>query len=305
MTGEKSPDTTAAEPSDATVAIDLERESNRRTGDGEPWREEPLEYGYRSALLTPIEYGEFRYGTLTAYGDRSGLFDDRVRSRCRHLATVAGHATVALERKRALLSESGVELELVVRDEDDPLLATAHHLETEITVGTVVPGSSGGSTVYCTTALDDADGDDGADSLAGVDSICRIGTDSGVELVVREETIADRIAEHGGALRSIEPAGDRTRLVVELPNTIAVRGFVRMLERSYRGETGRQTRTHWVRRSASVVRRRVAGPTLGSTASHARDGVLQRLLRVARESTGEEVAGCSVSLSRRSAGTHG
>ncbi|MWV38241.1 bacterio-opsin activator domain-containing protein [Natrialba sp. INN-245] len=287
VAGENPSDTTAAEPSDATAVIDLESESNRRTGDGEPWLEEPLEYGYRSALLTPIEYGEFRYGTLTAYGDRPGLFDDRVRNRCRHLATVTGHATAALERKRALLSESGVELELVVGDEDDPLLATAHHLETEIVVRTVVPRSSGGSTIYCTTALDDAD----ADSLAGVDSIRRIGTDSGVELVVREETIAERIAEHGGALRSIEPADDRTRLVVELPNTIAVRGFVRMLERSYRGVK-------------LVARRERPGSDARSRSFDAelRDRLSDRQLRTLetayysgffewpRESTGEEVA---------------
>ncbi|WP_049923657.1 bacterio-opsin activator domain-containing protein [Halopiger djelfimassiliensis] len=203
------------------------------------WRRQALERGFRSVLSVPIEHDEFLYGTLTVYADRPSAFDSDARLALEHLAAIAGYVIESIERKRALLSDSVTELEIVLRDESEPLSTVARRLAQRLDVRTVVPRSSGGSTVYCTVPKVDEDAFRNAiDTTAAVETVRFVGNGrdgSPVELVLDESTIAETIAAHGGVLRTVRPVDDRTRIVLELPSTVDVRSFVRMLERTHPG----------------------------------------------------------------------
>ncbi|WP_408957937.1 bacterio-opsin activator domain-containing protein [Natrinema sp. 74] len=240
------PTATAATTLTPAVLEDLAPDGARRSDasarrsetDGDrSWRHRLLERGFRSALSVPITAGEVRYGTLTAYADRPSAFDDRTKRACDHLAGIAGEAIAAIETTRALLADRSTELEVELRDDAEPLSAIAHRLGRRIDVRAAVPRSSGGSTVFCAVAASDPDAArEAVASLSTVDSVSLIGSNTGdivLEVALPDATVARTIADRGGVLRSVSPVDGRTRLVIELGGPIAVRPFVRALERTY------------------------------------------------------------------------
>ncbi|RQG91273.1 PAS domain S-box protein [Natrarchaeobius halalkaliphilus] len=213
-------------------------ESTART-DPSTWIRRLTEHGFRSALSVKIECDGVPYGTLTVYANQPAAFDDRLRRTCVHLSAVAGHAIGSIERKRALLTDSVIELEVVLRAEDEPIAALAHRLACRIDVRSVVPRSSVGSTMYATVSIsDDGELRDAIDSVEAVDSIRRVGngTDATpIEVAFEESTVAELLATHGGVVRSITPIDSRSRVVFSLPQTADVRAVVQTLERAYPG----------------------------------------------------------------------
>ncbi|WP_254524333.1 bacterio-opsin activator domain-containing protein [Natrinema caseinilyticum] len=259
-----------------------------------PWRQRPLERGFRSAFSVPLLSGEFRYGTLTAYADRPAAFDDRTRRACAHLAAVAGSAIGAIETRRALLANRITELEVVMRADAEPLSTIAHRVGDRIDVRAVIPRSSGGSTVFCgVSGLDSEAALESVRSVAAVETASIVGTGTGetvLEITVTEPTVARTVADRGGVVGSITPVDDRTRLVIELGEPIAVRPFVQALERTYSG-------THLVARRERDRPTRTARPfdELGDHLSERQRRTLEAAYHSGffewpRERTGEEVA---------------
>ncbi|SEP72493.1 bacterio-opsin activator domain-containing protein [Natrinema salaciae] len=209
---------------------------------GRTWRRRLLERGFRSALSVPISSGAFHHGTLTVYAGRPSAFDERTRRVCTHLASIAGSAIGALRTKAALLADRVTELEVVCRDDAEPLSAIAHRLGERLDVRAVVPRSSGGSTVFCSVAAaESAAVRAPIESLPAVDSVSIVGQENGdpvLEIVLPAATappIARTVADHGGVLRSVTPVDERTRLAIDLGDPIGVRPFVQALERVHPG----------------------------------------------------------------------
>ncbi|SDK89779.1 bacterio-opsin activator domain-containing protein [Natronorubrum texcoconense] len=276
----------------ATVA-DIGDEDTARNGP--EWRRRAIERGFRSVLAVPLVTDEFCYGILTVFADRPSAFDDVTREICTHLATVASHAISAAERKRALLAERLTELELLLREDDEPLSAIAHRLDRRLDVQAVIPRSSGGSTLYCTVpATDEESIRAAAADVSGVESGRLVGDraeESLLEFVLTAPSVAEPFANHGGTLRSVLPVDDRTRLVVELPSTVDVRSFVSMVERRYAGaelvarrERDRSTRS--ARPFDAELRNRLSERQLRTLETAYYSGFFEW----PRESTGEAVA---------------
>ncbi|ELY49407.1 bacterio-opsin activator domain-containing protein [Natronorubrum sulfidifaciens] len=208
-------------------------------GIDQAWRRRTLEAEFRSVLSVPLVVDNFCYGTLTVYADQPSLFDANVRQLCVHLAAVASATIASIERKRALLADRITELEVVIRDESAALSALAQQFQRRLDVQTVVPRSSGGSTVFCT--VPDVSEDEihaAIESVSGIESGRLVGEradESLLELVLADSSVAETLATHGGVLRSVTPVDDRTRLVIALSSTVDVRSFVRMLERTHPG----------------------------------------------------------------------
>ncbi|APW99256.1 histidine kinase [Halobiforma lacisalsi AJ5] len=313
---------------EATVVDDLEAaptgtdaDAATDPDDSNGERRRAREAGFRSALSVPLSHDrdEFRYGTVTAYAERSGAFGDRLRRIVGFLARVAAYAIGSLERERALLADGVVELEVVFRDDSEPFAAFVRRVGQQVgrrvDVRAVVPRSSGGATVYCAIApADDAaatgagNGNENtatendplqlaADSVSDLESVELVGGDAGdagsqlVELEFAGTTVAERIAAHGGVLCSARAVDDRVRLVIELSRSLEVRPFLDALERAYPG----------TELLARRERDRAARPTRPFEAE-LRDRLSERQLRTLesayyggffawpRESTGEEVA---------------
>jgi len=117
----------------------------------EPWRERAERYGFRSVAAVPIVHEETSYGVIAVYSDRTGAFAEAEQEVIGHLGEILGQAISAAERKRALTSDSVVELELRIRDafapqcEAEPLDGTVVHDE-------VVPVDGGEFLVYGTAS---------------------------------------------------------------------------------------------------------------------------------------------------------
>ncbi|WP_435552371.1 bacterio-opsin activator domain-containing protein, partial [Natrinema sp. CGMCC1.2065] len=239
---EETPAHAAATTREAVVIDDLaadpEAEPVDRAG-GDSWRRRLRDRGFRSALSVPLTADEFRFGTLTAYATRPGAFDERTRRACAHLGTIAGAAIGALETKAALLADRVTELEVVCRDETEPLSSLAARLGRAIDIRAVIPRSTDGSTVYC--SISDGDSDairDRAAAAPAVESVTVVGDGDDrtvLKIVFAAPTVAGTIAAHGGVLRALEPVDDRTRLTIELGEPVDVRAFVRALERRHSG----------------------------------------------------------------------
>ncbi|WP_247004912.1 bacterio-opsin activator domain-containing protein [Halosolutus gelatinilyticus] len=288
-------DPTADDPTGRTAATREPTFVENVDADRSGWRRLASDSGFRAALSVPLAYDDFTVGTVTVYAENGEVFDDRMQAIVEHLATVAGFAVGAIERKRALVSDSATELEVVFRDDSEPLSSIATRIGERIDVRAVVPRSSGGSTLYCT--VPDADEEIVREVAAGADAIDSVRTlgDDGdeplYELVCASETVAGMLADHGAVLRSITPVDDRVRLVIELSSTVEVRSFVGMLDRAYPG--------------TELVARREEDRSARSARAfdvEFRDRLSERQLRTLetayyggffewpRESTGEEVA---------------
>jgi PAS domain S-box-containing protein len=77
----------------------------------DPWREHVKNYDVRSAAAIPIVYDDAVYGVLNVYATRPNAFEGEERAVISQLGEIIGHAIVATERKRALISDEVVELE--------------------------------------------------------------------------------------------------------------------------------------------------------------------------------------------------
>ncbi|MFB6221877.1 MAG: PAS domain S-box protein [Halolamina sp.] len=80
----------------------------------EPWQDTAEEYGYRSSAAVPVVHEGTEYGVLNLYTDRLDAFEGEERSVVKLLGNIVGHAIAAADRKKALLADSVVELELRV-----------------------------------------------------------------------------------------------------------------------------------------------------------------------------------------------
>ncbi len=257
------------------------------------WRRAALDREFGSVLGVPLAYDESIYGTLTAYADRPAAFDD-ARDAFVELGETIAYAINAVETRRALLVDGVTELELAIDDEDDPLAALAGRADCTLELETVVPLSSDRATVFATVSDAPADAvlDAAADleSVASVRSIARRDDESLFELTLEAETIATTVADHGGVVRSVSAAGERTRLVVELPRGSDVRAFVQRLRRGHptellvRHERDRSTRTR--RAFRDELRDRLTDQQLRALEAAYYGGFFEW----PRESTGEEIA---------------
>ncbi|MFA9425601.1 bacterio-opsin activator domain-containing protein [Natronorubrum sp. A-ect3] len=82
----------------------------------EPWHEDAREHGYASAAAIPITHDDILYGVLGVTSARRNAFADEEQDVIGQLGDILGHAIAALERRRVLLGEELIELELVIDD---------------------------------------------------------------------------------------------------------------------------------------------------------------------------------------------
>jgi len=106
--------------------------------DFERWRDVAREHGYRSVAVVPITHEGTIYGVLGVYADRSDAFAGEERRVLRQLGEVTGHAIAAVERKRALIGDELVEVELRIRDVFESLGIDAES-DGRIEIGRTVP----------------------------------------------------------------------------------------------------------------------------------------------------------------------
>ncbi|WP_394739500.1 bacterio-opsin activator domain-containing protein [Natronococcus roseus] len=189
----------------------------------EPWRRAALSRDYQSAIAVPLAYDEFTYGVLTVYADRPDAFDDTTRSVLAELGETIAAAIAAVERKRALLSDSRTRLEFDVADEEFVFARLARRLDCVLSFDGGVRQHEGTVAVFVT--VDGAPAEDVAAAaldLVAVEDAQAVGDGDGstVLLELSRPFLALRLADHGIVLHRLEATPETTRLVVDVPSSV-------------------------------------------------------------------------------------
>ncbi|PSQ56173.1 diguanylate cyclase [Halobacteriales archaeon SW_8_68_21] len=198
----------------------------------ELWRERALACGHRSVLSVPLSYNGLCYGVLSVYADGRSVFDDEFGDLLVELGDNVANAISSLEMRRSLRTESLVELELRVDGRNSLFSRVASAFGESLHVDGTVPRENARSLVYFTT---DGDPSDVAASVVAVESLRE--TDGGrsgrFEMVVSDETVADRVNAHGGSVDQLVASDDGVAMTTTFPRSIDVRRIVEHFEDRY------------------------------------------------------------------------
>ncbi|MFC4356615.1 bacterio-opsin activator domain-containing protein [Halobium salinum] len=203
------------------------------------WRQRAMRRGYRSLVSLPLSYDDTRYGVLTVFSERPGVFGDLEREVLVELGDTIAYAIDAVERKHALVSDDAVELDLRVTDpavlgvrltaETDATLALESVTEGDGTDGSVglllsVTGPSPGTV------------EPALRSALFADDLSLLSESDG-RLLYRcrgaDRSVVSTLREHGAVLRSLDAVDGVATLSVEIPYDADVRAFVEMMRAKY------------------------------------------------------------------------
>jgi PAS domain S-box-containing protein len=203
----------------------------------EPWRELADEYGFQSSAAIPIRYENTTYGVLNVYADRAEAFREQERTVIEHLGRLIGHAISAAKRKRALMSDSVVELELrvdIADGLDDGLTPSD-----PVTFERTIPLADGEFLVYGTAPVDEFDAlERMTEALSAWETVSKLDdqNDEAVrfELQLSDPPLMSKIASLGG---SIEQAvvSDDLQMTVHLPQDVETRQVVDAVQAEHDG----------------------------------------------------------------------
>lgn len=208
----------------------------------ELWHDHAREHGFQSVAAIPIHYDNTNYGVLCVYSERTDAFQGEEREVLEDLGEIIGHAIQSLERKRILLSDEVVELE--VKIEDAMAVADGVDLGDEwIRFNRVVP-TSGDQYLYYGEI---SDADHFEPFIEGHPRMIEghlLDEESGRFVIeTKNPPAVSAISSHGGRLRSAKIEGSDYRLSIELPPSVEARKVLDPIRESYSGvETMAQRR---------------------------------------------------------------
>lgn len=261
------------------------------------WRKAAFARDLQSAISVPLTYDGITYGVLTVFATDPEAFDERLTGVFEELGETIANAINAVETRRTLLSDTVVELDLLIRASDHLLVRLAREADCRIDYDGTVPQSDGTVRLFfgasgCPASairgiVDDTPTVRGSDLINEADDA----DEYRFEVTVSGPTIPSTVIECGGVARSIRVADDGVRVVVELPDTTDVRTFVDRLEGTYpdteliaRRDRDRSERTH--RSASEALDERLTDRQLQALRTAYLSGYFER----PRERTGEEVA---------------
>lgn len=194
--------------------------------DYEPWRDLAEAYGFQSAAAIPIRYENTTYGVLNVYADRTGAFREQERTVVEHLGRLLGHAIAAATRKRALLSDSVVELEVRVDGVRDGLPADVTPTD-PVEFQQAIPVHDGEFLLYGTAPAGELPTlEEMTDELPSWESITELGEQDGdvsFEVRLSDPPLISKIASLGGSIeRAVVDEGD-LHLTIHLPQDVEAR----------------------------------------------------------------------------------
>lgn len=212
----------------------------------EPWREEATERGYQSGASVPIQYEDILYGVLNIYAASRSAFSEPEAEILSRLGDVIGHATTAIERKEALVSDTVLELEFQVDGVGDELLELTTDGEGHIAIENLVRTNE--SVLAYGRAVDVPleEFRDVHTETALVDELRTLSSGDGTyefELVTTAvSSLVDAVATHGGRVTSITIADGALRFVVEFPPGRDKRQLIELVEDHCPNATNRAQR---------------------------------------------------------------
>jgi PAS domain S-box-containing protein len=203
------------------------------------WRRRAIDYGVGSACAVPLAHGEVDHGVLCVHAAPPDSFDDAVRETLAELGRSIGYALTAVERRRALESDTTTELEFRIADRSLAPVALATATDHGVTLERSVRRSDGSVATYYTVRSDaPIDGESvlsAARSIPGVESVRTVNNDGDTCLLetTARDWFGSLFADQGGVVQSANVEDGTGTLVVETPTTADVRGLVETFREHY------------------------------------------------------------------------
>lgn len=208
------------------------------------WRDRALARGIEAVASVPIVYEGVSYGVLSVYADEPGAFDDRALALLADVGRAVAFACNAIERRRALVSDSATELEVQLPD-GVPFVDFVTRLDAPVSIEGIVPdrettadGERRLSVFVTVDGVAKSAVDDAAAATGLFSSLSLVSErDEGLAYdgVVDEPGLFETLLDHAVVPRSVAPDGDAGRAVVRLAPSTDVASFVRMLQDRYPG----------------------------------------------------------------------
>jgi PAS domain S-box-containing protein len=192
-------------------------------------------FGYRALAVIPIRHQGVPYGLLGVCADRSDAFAEAEREVVGQLGEIVGHAIAAVDRKRALMSDEVVELELripaLVEPEALPSTDGVVEIDRVTTVGDerfLLYGRATGDAIEELRAL--------RDRLPGwgqLDVVSEQRDGVRFEQRLSAAPLPTVVADHGGIFDGGVIEDGAVTATVQLPVDTDIRWLVGVLEREY------------------------------------------------------------------------
>lgn len=201
-----------------------------------PWREAALEHGFESAAAIPLRYRETDYGVLCLYAPRSGAFAETEREVLTELGETIGYAIAAAEQRRALVSDTVVEVDLGFEPPGPYFLELAAQSGASLELEGAVENAEGGIDEFFAVDIDPETVVETATSLGGECTIVSRFEQGGVVRVHPDRpSVAALVAHFGGILRTAHASSEGGRTSIELPAGSDVRTVVETVAEAYPG----------------------------------------------------------------------
>lgn len=268
----------------------------------EPWREAALDRGYQSAAAVPLTYRDTTYGVLCVYAPRPNAFDDTEREVLNELGATIAYAISAAERRRALMTDTVIEVELAIRDPSRFLLSLSADLDCHLALEGLVPQADGSLVEFVTIRGASPTAIAERVAAANVEATLVSGGEDGdaedaAESVFRfvapghDASISAALADHGGVVTEATAENGKARIVAEFPADTDVRAVVDALEAKY-PDTELLARRERERTDASGARLRSAFADALTDRQHEvlRTAYLGGYFEWPRDTTGEDLA---------------
>ncbi|QCJ47863.1 bacterio-opsin activator domain-containing protein [Haloprofundus sp. MHR1] len=262
--------------------------------DYEHWRERALEYGFESSAAIPIAHDGLMYGVLNVYAERPHAFEGQEYEVIRQLGEIVGHATAALDRKVALMSDDVTE----VRFQVEKMLqqqGVSEIPDGSITIDRVIP--IGGDSYLAYGVVDEAVVDSFrnlVEQISHFESLKIINEGIGsvqFELNLERPPIISTLAAQGSYVKEATIESGDLNLVVHLPPSAEVRRVSEAVREAYPdAEVVAQRQTTRRDRSAQQVQTAVSEDLTERQRAVLETAYLAGFFNWPRDSSGEEVA---------------
>lgn len=205
---------------------------------GEERAEAAAAHDYESITIVPITYQKALYDLLAIYAEEPHPLGPEQRAVLKELGETIGYAMHTAERSRALLSDTRVELEYQIRDDEDLIFGLSHALETTVELERIFFKSDDSARLFL--SVDDTNVAAIRDALEGlyegtvdVREISHRAEGNVVEVSVDSMGMMRHLSEAAATIRSAAASSGEGRLVIEIPNSVSVRTLTENLERVF------------------------------------------------------------------------
>lgn len=198
--------------------------------DAAGWREAAIENGFAAAAAVPLSNRATTLGVLCVYASEPDAFTDEEATMLEELGATIADAVTAAERRRALMGDLAVEVELGIDDESlfAVALSAAEECRVELVGG--VPDGDAIRQFYRVTGADRESAVAVAERIGASAEFVRDDGDAFVVRVTDAAAVAHALAERGGRVVDGYAEDGAGRLVVQLPPGADVRALVETLD---------------------------------------------------------------------------